>query len=212
MLVTSLGLNKKYGGSNANKPKTAKVQTAMGGGFVLPSIPSGGMVGGEQRDKETTPQSLGLPKDDYDEGEETPNAAYDAKHDGEEEKNQSKNRWQHHHESLVPSGDLNPGDTAGSRFNDLMKSTDPQKIADYDSKHGKDAYATKLKQKLGDIYSTDKAVEPQSKMIPTGKVVGREIIWTSYSKSSWTDGRWWCHQEVKLKQAKSRSIGRMAWV
>ena len=177
-----LGLNKKYGGSNANKPKMAKVQAASGGGFVLPAFSSGGLIApGEQRDKETTPQSLGLPKDAT---EQEIKAAYDAKHgEGAYEKRikakQSETGTDFKvspSESLVPSGDLNPSDTAGSRFNDLMKSTDPQKIADYDAKHGKDAYATKLKQKLGDIYSTDKAVEPQSKMIPTGKVVGRENL------------------------------------
>ena len=41
-----LGLNKQYGGSNANKPKMAKVQAASGGGFVLPTFQGGGMVGG----------------------------------------------------------------------------------------------------------------------------------------------------------------------
>ena len=43
-----LSLNKKYGGSGANKPKIAKgVQTASGGGLVLPAFSSGGEVGGE---------------------------------------------------------------------------------------------------------------------------------------------------------------------
>jgi len=43
-----LSLNKKYGGSNANKPKLAKnVQTAAGGGLVLPAFAGGGMVGGQ---------------------------------------------------------------------------------------------------------------------------------------------------------------------
>ena len=41
-----LGLNKLFGGAGANKPKTAKVQTASGGGVVLPTFSSGGMVGG----------------------------------------------------------------------------------------------------------------------------------------------------------------------
>ena len=40
-----LGLNKMFGGAGANKPKTAKVQTASGGGLVLPTFSSGGMVG-----------------------------------------------------------------------------------------------------------------------------------------------------------------------
>jgi len=41
-----LGLNKLFGGAGANKPKTAKVQAASGGGLVLPAFSSGGMVGG----------------------------------------------------------------------------------------------------------------------------------------------------------------------
>jgi len=41
-----LGLNKKYGGSNANKPKIARnVQTAAGGGLVLQAFQNGGRVG-----------------------------------------------------------------------------------------------------------------------------------------------------------------------
>ena len=45
-----LGLNQQYGGPSANKPKTAKVQTASGGGIVLPTYSSGGLVGsGENR-------------------------------------------------------------------------------------------------------------------------------------------------------------------
>lgn len=41
-----LGLNRKYGGANANKPKLARVQTASGGGFVLPAFRDGGPIGG----------------------------------------------------------------------------------------------------------------------------------------------------------------------
>ena len=41
-----LGLNKLFGGAGANKPKTAKVQAASGGGLILPAFSSGGMVGG----------------------------------------------------------------------------------------------------------------------------------------------------------------------
>ena len=41
-----LGLNKMFGGAGANKLKTATVQTASGGGLVLPTFSSGGMVGG----------------------------------------------------------------------------------------------------------------------------------------------------------------------
>jgi hypothetical protein len=41
-----LSLNKKYGGSNANKPKIARnVQTASGGGLVLQAFANGGRVG-----------------------------------------------------------------------------------------------------------------------------------------------------------------------
>ena len=41
-----LALNKKHGGSGANKPKMAKnIQTAAGGGLVLPAFSSGGQVG-----------------------------------------------------------------------------------------------------------------------------------------------------------------------
>ena len=42
-----LGLNRLFGGPGANKPKTASVQAASGGGYVLPTFSSGGMVGGE---------------------------------------------------------------------------------------------------------------------------------------------------------------------
>ena len=42
-----LGLNRLFGGPGANKPKTAEVQAASGGGYVLPAFSSGGMVGGE---------------------------------------------------------------------------------------------------------------------------------------------------------------------
>lgn len=46
-----LGLNKEYGGPNANKPKTAKVQAASGGGLILPTFANGGMVGGEGKEE-----------------------------------------------------------------------------------------------------------------------------------------------------------------
>ena len=36
-----LGLNKMFGGAGANKSKTATVQTASGGGLVLPAFSSG---------------------------------------------------------------------------------------------------------------------------------------------------------------------------
>lgn len=41
-----LGLNREYGGANANKPKLARVQTASGGGLVLSAFANGGRVGG----------------------------------------------------------------------------------------------------------------------------------------------------------------------
>ena len=78
-----------------------------------------------------------------------------------------------------PNGDLNPGDTAESRLGDLMKSTNPEKIAAYDAKHGQGAYQAKLKEKLGKIYSTPSpsgTVAPKSMPKPTGKVVGRENL------------------------------------
>ena len=78
-----------------------------------------------------------------------------------------------------PNGDLNPGDTAESRLGDLMKSTNPEKIAAYDAKHGQGAYRSKLKEKLKKIYSTSSpsgAVAPKSMPNPTGKVVGRENL------------------------------------
>jgi len=61
----------------------------------------------------------------------------------------------------------------------LMKSTNPEKIAAYDAKHGQGAYRAKLKEKLGKIYSTPSpsgTVAPKSMPKPTGKVVGRENL------------------------------------
>ena len=196
-----LGLNKKYGGSNANKPKTAKVQTAMGGGFVLPTFQGGGMVGGPSMVE--VPSFVDKQASDYDEGEETPNVRTPSP-DGEEEKKEQKQMA-----ASGGGGDLNPGDTAESRFNDLMKSTDPQRIADYDSKHGKGAYAAKLKQKLADTYSTDspiKAVEPQSEIIPTGKLVMES---GSFGLPPGVPGLMGGGgaTNVLTEQAKSRSIG-----
>jgi hypothetical protein len=40
-----LDLNRTFGGSGANKPKMAEVQSASGGGFVLPTFNKGGEVG-----------------------------------------------------------------------------------------------------------------------------------------------------------------------
>ena len=50
-----LGLNQQYGGPGANKPKTATVQTASEGGFVLPAFSVGGYVGDADLGKRGTP-------------------------------------------------------------------------------------------------------------------------------------------------------------
>ncbi len=72
-------------------------------------------------------------------------------------------------------GDLNPDDTAESRLGDLMKTTDPKKIAAYDAKHGQGAYRAKLKEKLGKIYSTPS---------PSGTVAPKTMPKTNW-QSSW---------------------------
>ena len=60
-----------------------------------------------------------------------------------------------------------------TRHNELMQSTDPQKISDYDKKHGEGAYSKKLREKLTKIY----VVSPQQKNSvmpqPTVKVLER---------------------------------------
>ena len=56
-----LGLNKMFGGAGANKPKTATVQTASGGGLVLPAFSSGGMVGGYESNQTIVKKELVLP-------------------------------------------------------------------------------------------------------------------------------------------------------
>ena len=69
--------------------------------------------------------------------------------------------------------------TATKRHAELMKSTSPQKIADYDAKHGAGAYSKKLQEKLNKIYSTalpSGAAVPKTMPKPTGKVVGRENL------------------------------------
>jgi len=61
-----LGLNKQYGGANANKPKTVRgVQTASGGGLVLPAFANGGRIGEgpeesrlQKRRKPSTPEDI----------------------------------------------------------------------------------------------------------------------------------------------------------
>ena len=50
-----LGLNRIFGGSGANKPKMAKVQSASDGGFVLPAFSTGGYVSGTDTGKRGTP-------------------------------------------------------------------------------------------------------------------------------------------------------------
>ena len=67
------------------------------------------------------------------------------------------------------------------RHAELMKSTNPEKIAAYDAKHGEGAYSKTLKEKLHEIYSEEK-INPLSLTLtgqqptPTGKVVGRENL------------------------------------
>ena len=82
-------------------------------------------------------------------------------------------------ESLKPEKDLG----TSKRHAELMKSTDPKKIAAYDAKHGQGAYSAKLKEKLGKIYSSDQPSAPaaptQTEIKPTGKVVGRENLPTA---------------------------------
>ena len=66
---------------------------------------------------------------------------------------------------------------ASKRHSELMQSTSPQKIADYDAKHGAGAYSKKLQEKLNKIYSSQQPQsQPQSKIVPTGRVVGRENL------------------------------------
>ena len=58
-----------------------------------------------------------------------------------------------------------------------MKSTDPERIASYDAKHGAGAYSKKLQEKLSKIYTPEKAKQmPTGEIKPTGKVVGRENL------------------------------------
>ena len=80
-----LGLNKLFGGPGANKPKTAKVQAASGGGYVLPAFSSGGMVGAEE-----VPAFVDKPASEYNEGEETPNVRIPSPEDQEKEEEVAK--------------------------------------------------------------------------------------------------------------------------
>ncbi|ASR76059.1 hypothetical protein HOR89_gp012 [Synechococcus phage Bellamy] len=68
-------------------------------------------------------------------------------------------------------------DTASKRHAELMKTTNPQRIADYDAKHGQGAYSKKLREKLEKTYSTPSPSAPAATAIKsTGKVVGRENL------------------------------------
>jgi hypothetical protein len=53
-----LGLNRQHGGPSANKPKTATVQTASGGGFVLPTFSNGGQVVGSGDESNSRPRGI----------------------------------------------------------------------------------------------------------------------------------------------------------
>jgi len=99
---------------------------------------------------------------------------------GEEGKEESK--IQPPRESLKPEH-IGKGLDISKRHAELMKSTNPKKIADYDAKHGQGAYSAKLKENLGNIYSSPQSstsVAPAQTAIKlTGKVVGRENLPTA---------------------------------
>ena len=63
-----------------------------------------------------------------------------------------------------------------ARHAELMKTTNPQKIADYDSNHGAGAYSKKLREKLTKIYVTPTQSSIEKSIVPTGQVVGRENL------------------------------------
>lgn len=66
---------------------------------------------------------------------------------------------------------------SNKRHAELMKSTNPEKIAAYDKKHGQGAYSHELKEKLYRIYGNQSTGQTQPQSIkPTGKVVGRENL------------------------------------
>ena len=72
-----------------------------------------------------------------------------------------------------------PSVQATTRHAELMQSTNPQRIADYDAKHGAGSYSKKLQEKLNKTYSSEappQQAQPQSNIVPTGKVVGREDL------------------------------------
>ena len=67
--------------------------------------------------------------------------------------------------------------TANKRHAELMKSTNPEKIAAYDKKHGQGAYSQKLKEKLYRTYGGQATGQTKpAAPTPTGKVVGRENL------------------------------------
>ena len=80
------------------------------------------------------------------------------------------------------AGDMTPAlqqaeATANKRHAELMKSTNPERIAAYDKKHGEGAYSQKLKEKLYKTYGGQATGQTQpTAPTPTGKVVGRENL------------------------------------
>ena len=67
--------------------------------------------------------------------------------------------------------------TANKRHAELMKSTNPEKIAAYDKKHGQGAYSQKLKEKLYRTYGGQATGQTKpAAPTPTGQVVGRENL------------------------------------
>ena len=78
-----------------------------------------------------------------------------------------------------PTQTSKPSAQATTRHAELMQSTNPQRIADYDAKHGAGSYSKKLQEKLNKTYSSgapQQQSQPQSDIVPTGKVVGREDL------------------------------------
>jgi len=151
--VMSKGAVQKYG------MDTLESMNAMGGGTNLPErmdgityAAGGGMIGGGMADG-------GMADGGMTGG-------------GDEEK---KEKMPPGHDSLMKQRDDEEepnfnSDTAESRLSDLMKTTDPKKISDYDSKHGEGAYQAELKQKLERIYNDDSTfgVSPGMQMIGGG--------------------------------------------
>jgi len=82
-------------------------------------------------------------------------------------------------DSPVAKTNINISDQAATRHAELMQSTNPQRIADYDAKHGAGSYSKKLQEKLNKTYSSEapqQQSQPQSDIVPTGKVVGRKDL------------------------------------